>query len=75
MEFRWNDWNVQHIADHGVDPEEVEEAVANSPPFFPQHRGDDKWLSWGRGRGGRPIQVVFVLDADGTAFAIHARAH
>jgi hypothetical protein len=27
----------------------------------------------GRRRGGRPIQVVFVLDDDGTAFVIHAR--
>ena len=27
MEFRWIEWNVQHIAQHGVEPEEAEEVV------------------------------------------------
>ena len=34
---------------------------------------DDKRLVWGRGRGGRLLQVIFVLDDDGTVFIIHAR--
>ena len=29
--------------------------------------------SWGRGRGGRLLQVIFVADDDGTVFVIHAR--
>jgi uncharacterized DUF497 family protein len=40
---------------------------------FPMWRTDDKWLVWGRGRGGRLLQVVFVLDEDGTVYVIHAR--
>jgi len=24
MEFRWNEWNVEHIAEHGVTPDEAE---------------------------------------------------
>ena len=31
-----------------------------------------KWLVVGRGTGGRIVQVVYSLDADGTAFIIHA---
>jgi uncharacterized DUF497 family protein len=28
---------------------------------------------WGRGRSGRFLQVVFILDDDDTVFVIHAR--
>ena len=73
MEFRWNDWNVQHISEHGVDPEEVEYVVEEAASPYPLYRGDGKWLIWGRGRGDRPLQVVFVIGADGTIFVIHAR--
>lgn len=24
MEFRWNDWNIEHIGKHGVQPDEAE---------------------------------------------------
>jgi uncharacterized DUF497 family protein len=73
MQFRWNDWNIEHIAAHGVDPEEAESVVGGASPPYPLWRPDDKWLVWGRGVGGRPLQVVFVLDADGSVFVIHAR--
>ena len=36
-------------------------------------RPDDKWLVWARGHGDRLLQVVFILDADGTVYVIHAR--
>ncbi|HKC26060.1 MAG TPA: BrnT family toxin [Thermoanaerobaculia bacterium] len=73
MEFRWNDWNVQHIAEHGVDPDDAEEAIETAGPSYPTAREDGKWLVWGRGRGGRLIQVVFVVDADDSIFVVHAR--
>jgi uncharacterized protein len=73
MEFQWNDWNVEHIGTHGVDPEEAESVVENAKQPYPLYRPDDKWLVWGRGRGGRFLQVVFVLDADDTGYVIHAR--
>lgn len=40
---------------------------------FPRPIGDDKLLVWGRGRGGRLLQAIFVLDHDGIAFVIHGR--
>jgi len=73
MDFRWNDWNIEHIAEHGVDPEEAELVIRRAERPYPTHRGDGKWLVWGRGRGGRLIQVVFVEDEDGTVYVIHAR--
>lgn len=36
-------------------------------------RRDEKFLVWGAGRGGGPLQVVFVLDPDDTVCVIHAR--
>ena len=73
MYFRWNSWNVEHIAQHGVDPDEAEIVVRGATRPYPLHRDDDKWLVWGSGRGGRLLQVVFVLDEDDTVFVIHAR--
>ena len=71
MEFRWNDWNVEHISAHGVTPEEAESVVVAAAS--PLRREDDKWLVFGRGKGGRFLQVVFVLDEDDTVYVIHAR--
>ena len=73
MEFRWNDWNVEHIAGHGVSPDEAEDAVRSCRRPFPRKIDDDKWLAWGRGSGGRFLQVIFVLDLADTIYVIHAR--
>ena len=73
MDFRWNDWNAEHLADHGVGPAEAEAVVREARRPYPLHREDDKWLVWGRGRGGRLLQVVFVIDEDNAIYVIHAR--
>lgn len=73
MLFRWNPWNVAHLRRHGIDPEEAEDVVLEADAPYPTYRGDGKWAVWGPGRGGRYVQVVFILDDDETAFIIHAR--
>ena len=73
MPFRWNDWNVDHVAKHGVTPEEAELVVARTRPPYPEKTGDGKWLVRGRGVGDRFVQITYVLDADGTIYVIHAR--
>jgi hypothetical protein len=73
VDFRWIQWNTDHIAEHGISPQEAEYAVTHAKRPYPRRREDDKWLVRGRGSGGRLIQVIFVLDDDGTAFVIHAR--
>jgi hypothetical protein len=52
MDFRWNDWNIEHIAEHGVSPEDAERAIRAASHPYPRKIQEDKWLVWGRGRGG-----------------------
>ena len=73
MELRWNNWNIDHIGKHGVSTREAEMAVRNARAPFPRKIEDDRWLVWGRGEGGRFLQVVFVLDPEEMIFVIHAR--
>jgi len=71
--FRWNRWNIEHIGAHGVSPDEAELVIRGAKQPYPRYRNDGKWLVWGRGHGGRLVQVVFVIDEDDTLFVIHAR--
>ena len=73
MQFRWIDWNRDHIAEHGVDPDEAEMVVRQARPPFPEQIEQDKWIVKGRGIGGRSLQVIFLLDPDDVVFVIHAR--
>ncbi len=73
MRFRWNAWNTEHIGSHGITRVEAESVVRSAKQPFPLWRPDDKWLVWGRGSGGRLLQVVFVLDRNDDLYVIHAR--
>ena len=44
MKFRWIDWNLDHIAEHGIEPEEAEMVVRNARPPFPIKIEEEKWL-------------------------------
>ena len=44
-EFRWNKWNVEHIATHGVLPDEAEYIVNHPNRGYPQAMEDDKYLA------------------------------
>jgi uncharacterized DUF497 family protein len=73
MGFRWNEWNLEHLADHGVSPDEAESVVRSARRPYPEELPGDKWLVWGRGQGGRFLQVIFIVDPDDTIYVIHAR--
>jgi uncharacterized DUF497 family protein len=73
MPFRWNDWNLEHISAHGIDRDEAALVVKQARPPYPTGRDQGKYLVIGPGRGGRSIQVIYVLDEDGTYYVIHAR--
>jgi uncharacterized DUF497 family protein len=73
MQFRWVRWNRDHVAEHGVDPEEAEMVLRRAEPPYPRKIQEDKWLVVGRGHGGRFLQVIYVVDADKTVFVIHVR--
>jgi len=71
--FRWNEWNVEHIAKHGVLPEEAEYVVRWPWPAHPRKEGRNKYASRGQTESGRFLQVVYVYDPPGVAYVIHAR--
>ena len=73
MRFRWNQWNLEHVTEHGVTPAEAESVVLRAGRLQRFRRGDDKWAVWGRGVGGRLLQVVVLLEEDDTVYIIHAR--
>jgi uncharacterized DUF497 family protein len=73
MHFRWIEWNLNHIEEHGVDWDEAEQVVREAKPPYPRKIGEDKWLVIGPGRGGRFLQVIYVPDPDRTIFIVHAR--
>lgn len=72
-EFRWNAWNFEHATKHGVTPAESERVVNSARAPYPEEIGDDKLMVVGRGTGGRILQVIYLLDDDGTVYIIHAR--
>jgi len=72
-EFRWNDWNVDHIAEHGVGPIEAEFVVRQARRPWPEKIGDGKWRVWGPTSDGRRLQVIFIFSPTDVVFVVHAR--
>ncbi len=69
-EYEWDDVNIEHIAQHGVISQEVEEASSNSPLIF---RRNDRYLVYGQSDSGRYLFIVVVLKKDKVARVITAR--
>jgi hypothetical protein len=61
MEFRWDDWNLEHAARHGVPPEESEHVVRFARRPYPRRHGRGKWYVLGRGT---MDYLLLVLAAD-----------
>jgi hypothetical protein len=70
--FKWIDWNLEHATRHGITVSEIE-AIVSHPAQGPRHVGDNKYVVVGRGIGERVIEVVYVIDAAGPVFVIHAQ--
>ncbi len=74
VDCKWNDWNIAHIAEHGVGPPEAEFVIEFAGPGFPKYVGDDRYLARGQTSAGHYLQVVFTYDKlDGRIYVIHAR--
>lgn len=72
IEFRWNDWNLEHGTRHGCTVEEIESVLRNAGHGWPRKSGQGRYVVEGRSRGGRIIRVGYVVDADNTRFVIRA---
>jgi uncharacterized DUF497 family protein len=70
--FRWNDWNLEHATRHGVSVAEIESVMNRAGHGWPRKAGHDKWRIEGRGQGGRPVRVIYLIDRDDTIYVIHA---
>jgi uncharacterized DUF497 family protein len=73
VDFRWNEWNTEHLAHHGIEPQAAEHAVEEAIGPYPRRIDDDKLLAWGPGPAGELLQVIFVLDKDDCVYILHAR--
>jgi hypothetical protein len=72
-EFRWNEWNRDHIGEHHVIPAETEYVVGHARRPWPELIGDGKWRVWGVTQFGRHLQVVYVFDPQDVVYVLHAR--
>ena len=50
---KWNEWNIDHIAKHGVLPAEAERVVRFPDRGYPRRQEDGKWLVKGQTAAGR----------------------
>lgn len=73
-EFRWNEWNLEKCAKHGVSREEAEYLVNHARAPHPRRTGDQKILVKGQSEVGRYLQVIYLLERDDVVFVIHARS-
>lgn len=64
MIFAWHSANVEHIAKHGVRPEEAEYVIRHARPPYPRMQVWPKRLVWGQTASGRYLQVIFVVLPD-----------
>jgi uncharacterized DUF497 family protein len=72
-DFRWNDWNLTHIAEHDVASDEAEFVVEHARRPWPEFIGKGKWRVWGPTGDGRYLQIIYVFDDDDTIYVIHGR--
>jgi len=68
MEFDWDDANIEHIALHGIEPEEAEEAATDPQRIAaPAHRaqnGERRQGVTGKTEGGRILTVILTRRGD-----------
>jgi hypothetical protein len=55
VDFRWNEWNVEHIAKHGVQPDEAERVIRHAKRPYPRYHGDNKWLAMNKRKQAKPF--------------------
>jgi uncharacterized DUF497 family protein len=70
--FRWDFNTIEHIANHSVNPDEVEEVAFDDDPYVRKGRQDRRYL-YGQTIGGRYLFVVYILLPKKEAKVITAR--
>ncbi|GAB4421053.1 MAG: BrnT family toxin [Anaerolineae bacterium] len=69
--FWWDETNIEHIANHGVEPYEAEEVIDDDP--FITKVGEGKYVAYGQTDAGRYLLVVFARKSEQRLRIITAR--
>jgi uncharacterized DUF497 family protein len=75
-ELIWDEWNIEHIAKHGVEPEEIESLIggyhlarrAGTTPY-----GLPRYHLYGTTHAGRHLFVVLDREAGNVFYVVTAR--
>ena len=62
--FEWDAFNTGHIARHGLEPLEAEQALANDPATIRAvvaGTGEERWFTVGPNDAGRLLAVVWTM--------------
>ena len=70
-DFEWDDDNIEHMAKHGVSPDEVEGVAFDDEPWVKKGRQGTRYML-GYTVAGRYLFVVYVLKGKGSARVITA---
>lgn len=71
-EIRWTERAEDHIAAHGVTPDEVEQVVATRPRLVLRGREDTEYV-FGATAAGRHLLVVLAEAIDGRDYVVTVR--
>lgn len=72
LELRWDWWNLEHIAHHGVAPWEVEEVVTGGP-YDVRRSHSGRFAVVGQTDAGRYLSVIVAQEGGGVCYVITAR--
>jgi len=68
----WDDWNLEHIAEHGVTPEEVKEACYSKQCWNRRGRKGRRYIL-GQTEDGRYLSIILASREGGAFYTITAR--
>ncbi len=62
LEFDWDASNLRHLARHGINRSEFEQAMTNDPLFFDfsDESGEERWYALGATDSLRVLFLVFM---------------
>jgi hypothetical protein len=75
-EFIWPEERIEHIAQHGVTPEEVEEVCFGRKPFVQRGKSEGEnpvYYVLGQTEAGRYLFCVVIRFTDGKGYPVTAR--
>ena len=72
-DIEWDEGTISHIAKHGVEPREVEEACFEMNPFILKAR-HNRYFALSQAKSGRYLTIIFEYLGQNKAKIITARA-